>query len=323
MTARTDIHRPSAEEFDPEAYDCAGCFDLNPEPGDMSEVQRRMLVVSSLVTAGHKFTGVNGMGSCDHCGASVRYAALMIHTATKGMIWIGEQCLGNRFALNKSEFQTLRKNASLNRERRKKSERIAEILNTMTAEVRAAYDWALTKPEAEGMEKIGEGPAAYFVTIDWDSATPAQRAARSDKGWGIAFDIAAKVAAYVQPLSVKQEAFIVKLHGEWTEKAAKRAAEAAAIQAGTLTGCPVGRVTITGTIASCKFVDSDFGGGYKMTVVSDEGFRVYGSAPRSLENTDKGARVEFSATVEPSKDDARFGFFSRPTKAKNLPRRED
>lgn len=325
MNKRTDIHRPSAEEFDPQAYEFEDAFDLNAgADGDLGELQRRMEVVNRCLANGFKFTGVHGIGRCSHCGAGVRYAALMLHADTKGMIWVGEQCLGNRFSMTKANFQTLRKNASLNRERRKKSERLAEIVEAMSDEVRAAYEWAVSKSAAEGINPNawGEGIAG---PKDWEDCTQAERDVRRDKGWAIAEDIARKIGQYTQPLSPKQEAFIVKLHGEFKGREAKRAEEAVKIEAGEIKPVPTGKATVTGEVASVKWIDSEFGGAYKMLVISDEGFKVYGSVPSSLKTaveyeteTLKGRRVQFNGTFEPKDNEPTFGFFSRPTKAKLL-----
>ena len=60
--------------------------------------------------------------------------------------------------------------------------------------------------------------------------------------------------------------------------------------------CPTGKVEINGIVQD------------------DRGFKVWGSVPSKLENV-KGRSVSFSATVQPSEDDEKFGFFKRPTKA--------
>lgn len=128
MTAmvRTDIHRPSAEEFDPEAYDCMGVFDLHPEDGNN---RQRVELVRSLREGGYKLAHhqqERGSGQCGHCGAHIRYAALMAHEASMELIYVGETCLLGRFeALTKAEFQRLRQAAALNAERRRAAERAA------------------------------------------------------------------------------------------------------------------------------------------------------------------------------------------------------
>lgn len=81
--------------------------------------------------------------------------------------------------------------------------------------------------------------------------------------------------------------------------------------------CPAGRVEITGVVLGIKQIVTPYGLKYKMLVKDDTGYKVYGSLPTSLD-ADKGHRVRFTATVEPSKDDNKFGFFKRPAKASIL-----
>lgn len=98
-----------------------------------------------------------------------------------------------------------------------------------------------------------------------------------------------------------------------------------------------GKQSITGEIISTKVVDG-FAYGQrvvKMVVKDDRGFKVWGTVPQAIldeyvyrsgigfdadenywnYNVLKGQRVTFSATVEASNDDDKFGFFKRPTKA--------
>lgn len=81
-----------------------------------------------------------------------------------------------------------------------------------------------------------------------------------------------------------------------------------------------GKIDITGEILSVKQHVDDY---YyppkvtrKMIVRDDRGFKVWGSVPSSIYSADRGDRVSFSARVTRSDDDAKFGFFKRPTKAK-------
>lgn len=103
-------------------------------------------------------------------------------------------------------------------------------------------------------------------------------------------------------------------HAVWAaeNEAAKAAAEAIVD----------GKQIITGEVISTKWVDEVYAYGQrilKMVVKDDRGFKVWGTVPRSIieANDDalKGQRVTFSATVQASKDDDKFGFFKRPTKA--------
>ncbi|QNL31041.1 hypothetical protein SEA_KAUALA_29 [Microbacterium phage Kauala] len=115
------------------------------------------------------------------------------------------------------------------------------------------------------------------------------------------------------------------------------------------TPAPTGRVQVTGEILSAKVRENDFGVQNKILVKDDRGFKVYVSIPKAqgeeafdtfLEQIEadgstiydfgsscwflgtddgkytgvKGRRIAFTATLEPSKDDASFAFGSRPTK---------
>lgn len=142
---------------------------------------------------------------------------------------------------------------------------------------------------------ISQMPAKVRAAYDW--------ALQSENG--IALDIARKVAEFGS-LTEKQEAFLVKLHAQSLEPIP------------VVAECPSGRLTITGELVSSKLVHSRFGAVTKILVKADEGFKVWGSYPAGLDGAGKGARVTFTATVEPSEDDRHFGFFSRPTNAEAL-----
>lgn len=82
--------------------------------------------------------------------------------------------------------------------------------------------------------------------------------------------------------------------------------------------CPQGEVVITGTVISTKWQESPYygrSGTLKMLVQDDRGFKVYGTAPSSLDAKLQGERVTFTATVTPSQNDPNFGFYSRPKKS--------
>ena len=85
---------------------------------------------------------------------------------------------------------------------------------------------------------------------------------------------------------------------------------------------PEGKVNISGEIVGVRFQDNIYGGSCKMTVVSDQGFKIFGTIPNSfLEMVEsmyelKGKSVSFSASIQRSENDSKFGFFKRPTQAK-------
>lgn len=78
-----------------------------------------------------------------------------------------------------------------------------------------------------------------------------------------------------------------------------------------------GKVEITGKILTIKgqpgfaYNTTD----WKMLVLDDRGFKVWGSHPRSINETQQGDRISFTANITQSDNDSKFGFFKRPTKA--------
>lgn len=102
------------------------------------------------------------------------------------------------------------------------------------------------------------------------------------------------------------------------ERSAARYAESQA-QVANAPAIAEGKTEIEGTVTSTKVVESNFG--YrptytlKMLVTADDGNKFWGTVPASLSEVAKGDRVKFSATVNPSDNDAHFAMFKRPTKA--------
>jgi hypothetical protein len=99
-------------------------------------------------------------------------------------------------------------------------------------------------------------------------------------------------------------------------------------EAATLTPIPEeGRMEITGEVLSAKLKYTDFGDTLKLLIKDDRGFKVYGSCPKNIRyrmvddryvEIEKGQRVTLTGTVQISRDDTTFGFYSRPAKAKVL-----
>jgi len=116
-----------------------------------------------------------------------------------------------------------------------------------------------------------------------------------------------------------------KRQAEWEAKRAEEAALAEPV--------PSGRHVITGVVISTRAVERSFGYNMgdvctKILVKDDRGFKVWGTAASSIcplkdagdDGVCKGDTVTFTATLTPSDDDPKFGFFKRPSKASILDR---
>lgn len=82
--------------------------------------------------------------------------------------------------------------------------------------------------------------------------------------------------------------------------------------------CPTGRVEITGRVLKCELRPTEFGMTLKMAVRDDRGFTVWVTCPSAISQAERGERVQFTAAIQPSRDDPMFGFGKRPTKARLL-----
>jgi hypothetical protein len=91
----------------------------------------------------------------------------------------------------------------------------------------------------------------------------------------------------------------------------------------------VGKVTFAGEVVSARIEEGNYGTSFKCLILTDDGFRVWGTMPGALitqarnEEIDarrdwdytrsmRGRRVELTATVTPKAGEPGFGFFSRP-----------
>lgn len=125
-TKRTDIHRAASADFDPLAYDVIDFSDNHTEDGNQAAIRVRL---AELRTKGFR-PGPGSNGQCGHCGARLRYSALLLHMLTGEWIFVGEECLANRFSGTQAQFRAMRAEANAKRERRSRAERIAEFAVT-------------------------------------------------------------------------------------------------------------------------------------------------------------------------------------------------
>lgn len=274
---RTDVHSPA--HLVTEDYELVDVVDTMPDEFAGPDAHRWLRQCAELVQSSP--LAERGLGQCHHCGALIRYAAVMRHLPTGQHIAVGETCLDNRFSLATSKFHALRKQAQLDRERQR---------------IRAAVT-----------AFVAENPDLAWMADRAGETMPAE-----SKGNAFIADVAHKLRQYGS-LSERQISAVRAAVKRDADRAAQRAAE----NAEPMTPCPTGKVTVTGRILTTRWQESQYGGSLKCLVLDDRRFKVWGTVPRSLDIT-TGDRVTFSATVERSADDETFGFYKRPTKASKL-----
>ena len=85
---------------------------------------------------------------------------------------------------------------------------------------------------------------------------------------------------------------------------------------------PMGKHEVTGTITNSKVKDTNWGPTVKITVTTEEGWKVYATCPKPIlfelqSESLVGAKVAFNADLEPSSSED-LAFASRPAKARVL-----
>jgi hypothetical protein len=280
---RTDRHRPSAPEFDPEDYEFSGVVhNASPDSVYTNDSFRRTR--NALLAQGYTFSGVHGgIGQCDHCGARLRYSALMIHIPTRTLLYVGETCLDNRFeAMTKAEFDRARREAQLDRERQARKTRFAELC-------------------AEHQDLAWATYASNIAVVTDETGT--RWAERYGKDWAVSvlLDIARKAYQYGSP-SEKQLNFVSKLvrelegaEADAVKREQERAAELAA-RPNAAIGEVGERRVFEGTVRWSKQYEGDYGTTTVMVIDTPEG-TVKWKASKALE-FEKNEAVKIKATIK-------------------------
>jgi hypothetical protein len=284
---RTDAHSPAnlvTEDYDHvETYDSriGESLALGGKVSDhvMYLIQRlgelRKLVASSPLD--------RGLEQCHHCGAHIRYGAVLRHTPTGQHIAVGETCLDNRFERATVEFQALRKAAQLDREQ----QRIRKAKEEFVA---ANEDLAWLNGTDEDVPQC----------VRW-----------SEYVW----DIRRKFQAYAD-LSENQVAAIRRT----VERSEAQAAEKAKSEPTWIAAPAEGRQEITGKVLAIKDYEDQYNYGatiWKMLVQvgPDSGaWKLWTTIPAKIVNeVERGDMVTIKVTVVHSDDDPTFAKGKRPT----------
>ena len=296
---RSDVHAPS--NMKPEDYDLVGF--IAPRQASSEEYLQRTegqidvygeFLEEACEDLGHYFKkdisnlcavpkpafqgNHSHKGTCDHCGAAFMYKVVFKHEPTGEHIAVGFQCALNTFAATN----------------------LAHAQRVLSKAVKAAKTRA--QPDARvraWVQDPANADIAWVVEDDyWSKFLDGVRRGR---------ELSEKQRELLERITAEKKA-----NGGLTDAEVERKRQEKIAEKGE--PVPAGRTAIAGTVLNTKWQDGMYGSALKMLVQDDRGFKVWGSVPSSID-VEKGDQITFSAAVEPSKDDDKFGFFKRPTKA--------
>jgi hypothetical protein len=287
---RTDEHKPSS--IIPEDYEYVA-QEVFPSPsfgsiiGCQIVMDLRAKIQAHMNRTGGTYSGHEHGGNCMVCGSvNAIYTVLFYHAKSNTYVRMGQDCAMKCEMGDPEAFRTFR------------------------TQIQDAVKRNAGKAKAEALLNQQGLSEAWTIFLATDRT-----------GWryeeNTILDIVWKLVQYGS-LSDKQFSFL----GTLLQKIGNRAAEDArrAAELANAKDCPEGRMEILGTILTTKTQESQYGITLKMLVKADDGWKVWGTVPSSIAGEDerglKGRRIQFSATIQRSKDDPKFGFFKRPTCAK-------
>jgi hypothetical protein len=273
---RNDVHSP--KNLVTEDYIYVGAIDSDNRRSDWV-IELITRYASTEAGAPHG----DDIAQCDHCGARLRYIAVLRHT-TGQYISVGETCLENRFARATSDFHALRREAKLDRER--------------AAARAAAVEFISHTTETE------EG-----LPVDWPALNASENA--------FVQDVLRKLTQWGS-ISARQLSAIVGAVKRDAERAAAPVevwAEVPTVKRAQVTGTVL---TVKGVDSEWGFQVKIL-----VRVEGLPGaagaVKLWGTAPAAISSVvGRGDVVEFTAGVKPSDRDATFGLFSRPTGARRV-----
>ena len=234
--------------------------------------------------------------TCDHCGHAIRYGVRFVYEPTGETVLFGETCT-NLIDLP-SELKS----------------RIGYEMNRVR--IAAANERKKLKMEQEWTDRRARMMTDEPEVVEFLDELP------ENERFAFLVDMKAAYERFGS-LTVNQTNAVKKIMERREEQARKQVEEAVQLAHAPL--APEGRETVQGTIIRRKSAPGYMGGtSWKMLVKLDDGNKVYGSIPRSIEDgvwaTDDGSyegkRVEFTATFTRKED--HFSYYKNPAKGKVL-----
>jgi hypothetical protein len=282
---RNDIHKPS--KIDPEAYEFVALEHVRIETlGDCHvALANREIIRNHQDRTGGIWSHHEHGGNCMVCGAWAVYTVVFYHRESNTYVRTGNQCadkLGWGDADAFKHFQTACKSALANKAGKAKAQAVLEE------------------------EGLGELWPIFLREDDLDH----EDRVIANAAWTIC-DIISKLVQYgnISDKALEYLKGLKKRIDTWPAVRAEREAEKALADP-----VPAGRVVVTGEVLKVDWKDYGDFERHVFTVKDDRGFVVWGTVPRAIDNVERGDRVTFTASLEPSDTDTKFGFFKRPTK---------
>lgn len=308
---RTDIHR--AKTIDPTQYEWVAFENLQAATqGDIDACgylmeQRERIQEHMAETGGTYSTHTHG-GNCHICGAWAVWTVLFYHQASNTYIRTGHECAGLLDAGLRERFNRW-KNAAVDALHALAGKRKAKAMLDAVGLAEAFQIWeqppSMLCPTHAGDSCWSENP--NWTEEIWSCADC--RRLHSRKEEVAIIDIVRTVVKYGN-LSEKQSGYLGKLLERIQTRDEHEARHRAEREAAA--PCPSGRTVIEGTVLKVEQRQTDFGPCTKMLVKDKSGFMVWGTVPGNA-NVTQGDVIKFRATLEPSRDDLKFGFAKRPT----------
>ena len=281
MTTRTDIHRPSA--INPHEYEFVAFDYIGPGDAGLSLMGERRAFQQHLTRTGGKYSAHDHGGTCAVCGACAFYIAKFYHRATNTYICTGEDCAAKLDMGDAVAFRSFRDRTKAGLE------------------------------AAAGKGKAQRFLAEQGLDAAWSVYTSTEPGRYEE---GVIVDIVSKLVRYGS-ISQNQIGFVRTLLGKIEQRAVIDAQRAAEYEAAAPLPAFEGRVTLRGKVLTVKEPDENSRfPAYKLLIQHADGWKVWGTCPASLADAKRGDIVEMVATVSKSDRDEKFGFYSRPSKAR-------
>lgn len=298
---RTDIHRPT--ELTTEDYVYVGGYDNEiglpgDSPAGANRARLRAAIAASTTTAYHSGS------QCDHCGAHIRYVAVVRHTPTGDHLAIGETCLDNRFERATADFQAMRKAAQLDREQ----QRLVTASNAYRAD--HDVDWDVLDASVNGFVMDVLAKLRRWGSISDKQLTAIVGAVVRDTQRD-----ADQAVTAVTPSAVAPNADGVTVEGRIVSLKWKDSDYGGAMKMTVVVTTPDGDYRVWGT--QPRALEGEWGcmGCGSTAPVCRDGCDSHNHAAGYVGAAAVGDTVRFTANFSQAHDDTSMAFFKRPRKA--------